>query len=358
MKKRIGTLSAILAVATAAVLLNVLPSHNVQVVKAQQLSQEQVQAAIDAAMPGIVCWGDSITKGSLGMGVTYPDTVYQLMDANLIQPIRQKTGYAGLVTPRVVNMGVPSENSCEIAGRQGGLPFVITKSFVIPATGLSEEIHYASPYKLNTTKILLEERTEENPVTINGVTGILVRKFDVQEDHSRYYFQRLQQGTPVTVPVGAQMITNSATKYASYIPIMMMGSNGGWDNADDLVTQYQMMINHMTGDPSKYLIIGMMKNYDTNLPKIQKEEATLQRAFGKRYMSARKELNTRGLKLAGITPTVTDQKRIKEGQIPASLLSDEDLLHYNAQGYATFGVIVYQKLDSLGYFDGLKALAK
>lgn len=54
--------------------------------------------------------------------------------------------------------------------------------------------------------------------------------------------------------------------------------------------------------------------------------------------------------------TEEDSKRIAEGLVPYTLLN-EDGLHYTSTGYAVMAEMFYEKLDELGYFDELKALA-
>ncbi len=67
---------------------------------------DEWQQKIDAALPGIVCWGDSITYGECSEDVKYPDELRRLIDEELIEPIRKKSGCESLTAPEVVNMGV------------------------------------------------------------------------------------------------------------------------------------------------------------------------------------------------------------------------------------------------------------
>ncbi len=323
-------------------------------------TQAQVQAEINAANPGIVCWGDSITAGMCGEGVSYPGTLHDLIDKRLIDPIRKKTGYTGLTAPEVVNMGVSGESSTEIGGRQGGLAFVITEEMTIPAGTEEVNCRFASPYILNYTEILRNDGYDigVNPVSIGGIQGTLTTYWEMPEDRIAYRFHRTTPGTAKTISVGTQIWTTGSQAYRKYIPIIAMGSNGEWDVIEELITQYQAMIDYSQGPKDKYLVLGMMKNFDKDITKIKGEEAAMQQFYGAHYMSIRKELNERGLQIAGIKPTAEDKTRIKQGWIPASLLNKEDMLHNTPKGYAALGEIVYQKMDSLGYFDELKTLSK
>ena len=76
---------------------------------------EKVNAAIDEYLPGIVCWGDSLTAGVGGNGVTYPDVLSNLIKTN----ITGQYGGGKLRDVEVINCGVGGESSVTIAGRSG-----------------------------------------------------------------------------------------------------------------------------------------------------------------------------------------------------------------------------------------------
>lgn len=67
-----------------------------------------------------MCWGDSLTAGFGGGGVSYPGTLQTcLRDAGLDIP--------------VVNMGVNGEDTWTILGRSGAEPYVLFRGVLIPA---------------------------------------------------------------------------------------------------------------------------------------------------------------------------------------------------------------------------------
>ena len=45
---------------------------------------QRVEEALDQYLPGIVCWGDSLTAGYGGEGVSYPSTLSKLVNENII----------------------------------------------------------------------------------------------------------------------------------------------------------------------------------------------------------------------------------------------------------------------------------
>lgn len=87
-----------------------------------------LQAAMAQYLPGIVCWGDSLTAGTGGEGITYPQTIEELIDENILSK-----NHCDMGTIPVVNMGVGGEDTCTILGRNGAVPFTVKKDFVIPA---------------------------------------------------------------------------------------------------------------------------------------------------------------------------------------------------------------------------------
>ena len=60
-------------------------------------------------LPGIICWGDSLTYGEEGDGVSFPQVLRERIAAELLE------------IP-VINMGASGEDSITIAGRGGGIP--------------------------------------------------------------------------------------------------------------------------------------------------------------------------------------------------------------------------------------------
>lgn len=71
----------------------------------------------------------------------------------------------------------------------------------------------------------------------------------------------------------------------------------------------------------------------------------------------RTELVSRGPDIAGLERSVDDWYNIQEGIVMRYLMSDD--IHLNEYGYRAVGTIVYERMEALGYFDGIKnAIAK
>ncbi len=322
----------------------------------------QLQTMIDAALPGIVCWGDSITMGDAWEGgISYPNVLSDRIEKTFIQPLREAggadtaAGFSSLRTPPVVNMGVAGESTVVIAGRDGGIPFIIDTPFTMPAGCEEVKISFSSAEEGRLTKPLILGDAGVNNVHIAGVEGVLGKYYDTVEDRSKYTFKRLTPGTAMDIPAGTPLFTDASYHYGNYIMVIMMGSNGGYEGVDDLIQQYKLMIAHQSVEKQRYVIIGMIPNEETDINKVIAEETALRAAFGPHYISLREYMVQNGLAAAGLSPTAEDQQRIAGGWIPSSILK-EDKMHYTGAGYTVIGNMVFDKLDSLGYFDGLKVL--
>lgn len=314
------------------------------------------QIDIDAALPGIVCWGDSLTSGYLGEGVNYPDELENLIDERLIDPLRRKSGNESLKAPEVVNLGVAAETTLEIAGRNGGIPLMAAEDFLIPAKVQEVDFEYCSSERNSNTKLLRDGDGGVRTVTVDGIEGALIRWYDTEADHSRYKFRRLTEGQAVRVNKGDLIVTNLYDEYLDYIPIIMMGGNGDWTDLTDLEDEFQAMIDHSNcGD--RFVIAARPLNDETDMTLIQQEDDEMSAHFGSRAVSLRQWMIDHGLETAGIDPSAEDLDRMNGGQIPSSLMN-EDLIHFTPEGYRAMAEMFYQKMDELGYFDGLKALAE
>lgn len=296
-----------------------------------------LEQTIAEELPGVVAWGDSLTYGSGGEGVTYPKVLQNLIEQNVYPNIP------------VVNMGVRGETSSTIVGRAGGTPFVVS-SFTIPKEVTKVEIHITSSTGEPVAPLRQGDRGM-NPVTINGVQGII--SIDQQsKEENIYYFERLQRGEAVQVEDGTVIETAAMGKFKNYLPIVFVGQNGGYKTNQQLVDQIKSVI-QLEKYNENYLVLGLTTG--TAESRIQLE-SLMETTFGEKYVNLRELISTNGLKLANITPTTEDLMAMETGAIPPSLLSDK--VHFNAKGYEVIGKIVFDRMKQLGYFDSVKQLAE
>jgi hypothetical protein len=299
---------------------------------------DNLQKIIAEKISGIVCWGDSLTVGA-GSDVSYPDELRELIQTNILEG-------TGCEIP-VVMMGVGGENSYTIAARACGLPLMVTQDFTIPAECTPVQ------FTFRTVDGYIAEPTVYGDlgleyVEINGVRGTLDYLPDVTgESGARllYYFKRNDPGEAVTVPAGTQILTRAYMEYKDYLPIIFMGENGGFADAQELIRQ-QMSIVDIGKNTDRYLIIGITSGTAADR---QELETAMKEQYGRRYLNAREMLSSDGMSMMEVESTVFDQWMIDEGRIPGRLLSDS--VHLNEAGYRALGIMVYDRLMELGYFD-------
>ena len=142
-----------------------------------------VKSAVNTYMPGIICWGDSLTTGAGGDGVTYPQVLEELIKENIIASLdlskivnpsyrylAASAQLESLTEIPVVNMGVGGENTDTILGRNGAVPFVVSESFTISEDDTKTEIHFTSQNGDKVAPLRQGDRGMES-VIINGVKG-------------------------------------------------------------------------------------------------------------------------------------------------------------------------------------------
>lgn len=273
----------------------------------------------------IVCWGDSLTEGTGGDGVNYPDVL------------------ANLSKREVLNYGVYAERASLIAARQGGNPQHVEELHEIPAS--------VTPVKVN---IVGNNGNWEmwcnngdagiNPCRIAGVEGNL----SIDESDGSRYFTRLKAGSVVSVPTDDVFYTHAMIdKRSNDIYVIWAGSSDGlFDDRsiDDVVRYIKSMIKY--GGCARYVVINYTAKYNIG-DAIDEWNDRLAKEFGDNCLDIRSYLINEGLSDAGITPTKEDEECIANGEIPASLRSDGS--HGTGEFYRIVGEQVYNKLVELGY---------
>lgn len=329
------------------------------------LRHSEALSVISEKLPGIVCWGDSLTSGPGGNAMTYPRALGNKVNQEIINaydPLASLSDEAkALVSAEdykislpVVNMGVGGETTYTILARNGAIPFVTASDITIPAGKTSVSIslkaqdgHQVAP--------LLQGNAGMEYVTISGVRGVIT-------NNSGYKFTRSEAGSQVSVPAGTEVVTAGSENYRDYATVIYIGQNNNrygtatnYKSTDsdyaDLVRQQRAIIDHQTANNDKFVIVGLHMaepRYRAAL------ENYMQNEYGDKFLNLRKYLCTSSMEDAGIVPTQNDRWRMQAGYAPLSLMSS-DLLHFNAKGYELIGNLVYDKMDQLGYFDEVRA---
>ena len=304
-------------------------------------NETEIAEAFGEYLPGIVCWGDSLTVGAGGDGVTYPDTLAGLIHEDLGREVD------------VVNMGVGGETSPTIVARSGTVPFRV-QGFTIPADTTPVPIKIYSDLHKRVLP-LIQGDGGVNPVSIGGVAGRITVKLSTVTEWSEYYFTRAEAGEEVPVEKGTEIVTYSADKWRDYINVVFIGTNGDFKNVDELIEQQKYILSRSEKNGERYIVVGL---YTLNSYQVKKQcdaayfeelEEAMKSEYGERFIDARGYFTSEGLADAGIEPTETDLAAIAEGKVPPSLMAD-DLLHLNAKGYELLGRLIYERMDALGYF--------
>lgn len=318
------------------------------------------KAVLHQYFPGIVCWGDSLTAGAGGNGVTYPKVLSSLIQKQVCDPYDLKS-YSGskhshlidsadytLEIP-VINMGVGGETSITIAGRNGAIPYILSEALTIPSGTTPVEIHFTSKGGEYVAP-LRQGQSGVNSVTIGGIEGTLsiIQNTWESKEYS-YTFTRMAAGEIKTVPAGTEIITAASSQYLDYITVIFIGQNGGYRDFDDLILQQRAIIDHQTSNNDRFIIVGL--HTGTKESRAALEEA-MKKEYGGKYINLREYMSTHAMDDAGLEPTEEDILLMEKGATPASLLCDE--VHFTPAGYALIGELIYKTMDSLGYFDEVR----
>ena len=305
---------------------------------------------------GIACVGDSLTEGFGGGGVSYPAVLEEKIremlkktgkaegrEAAESKTAERKTAEKGLSglsadedSYRVENLGVCGEDTFTILGRSGALPFVLEEAVRIPAGREKIPVPLKCPL-CSETCLLVYGNAGVNPVRIGGAEGRLTLRGAYFNE--QYYFERTDGGEALTVPAGTKIETRAMRECRKLLPVVLMGANGFFENAEDLILQHRTLLSFYAAPEKEALVLGMPIRSRREMRDLEEAMAA---AFGDRYVNLREYLSTRGLADAGLSPTERDRRDMEAGRVPESLRSDE--VHLNRYGYRVMGELVFRKL--------------
>ena len=320
-------------------------------------------------LPGIVCWGDTLTYGSSGT-VSYPYILQKYIDTyicdiyDFMGSIENAGEFSRLdwdkykVSIPVINMGVPDEDTTTVLGRSGVLPYVLKEDVTIPSQAEPAEIKIVSQNG-KTVSPLSGGNGGINNVTINGIEGILSLETDETvywENKVQYYFTRLEAGKESIAPKETPIIPAASEKYRDYIHIVCIGTYGDYETANDLVEQIKLLLSRQTANTDRYLVLGTCyeTKYHTGWKDMSPYETVLVQAFGDHFINIRDYLCSDGMADAGIKPTITEERDAAKGIVPKCLRSSSGNAGLSASAYRLIGKVVYDRMEQLGYFDEVK----
>ena len=329
---------------------------------------EKDMQTVQRYLPGIVCWGDSLTAGSSG-NVSYPSVLQKYIDTYLCDiydfrsTIENAQDYSRLdwdsytFSIPVVNMGAGKEDSATILGRSGVSPYVVGADFEIPADVEPVNIQLKSPEGKSVTP-LTAGSVGVNPVTIDGVVGEISLVSNQGWGQNTYQFTRAEAGEPVSVARGAQITTACEDEYRDYVHIVWLGIYGDFTTPEKLVNDAKQLLSRQTGNPERYLVLGpcALRGAWTNADPatLNAVDSAMLQAFGNHYINVRKYLMTDGLTDAKITPSKEEKLVIQQGAVPTSFRSNASDADLNGTAYKLIGKLVYDRMESLGFFDEIR----
>ena len=319
-------------------------------------------------LPGIVCWGDTLTAGSSGT-ISYPYILKKYIETyicdiyDFMSSVENADEFSFLdwdkykVDIPVINMGVANEDTNTVLGRSGVIPYVIAEDVTIPSEVKPVEIKILSQNGKAVTP-LSGGNGGVNSVTINGIKGTLILdSLDSNESFRwnnipSYSFTRLEEGEEIPVEKGTPIITAASDMYKDYIHIVCIGTCGGYETANELTEQIRLLLSRQTSNTDRYLVLGIC--YDRGWKNMSKFDTAFVQAFGERYINIRDYLCSDGMVDAGLTLTNEEKQEVAAGIVPGRLRSSSGGPGLSARAYKLIGKIVYERMDQLGYFDEVK----
>ena len=147
---------------------------------------------------------------------------------------------------------------------------------------------------------------------------------------------------------------------AGDVLVIEMGSNGGWEDYDELIDQYRAIIEY--GGCTDYIVLGDTDDPGTSFADVDQWqffygsgeqetmwEQALREEFGDHFLNLRAWLVENGLEVAGLEPTYEDYDAAQMGRISPQLRADET--HLNSYGYYAQARAVYEHGAMLGYWE-------
>ncbi|RWQ35853.1 MAG: SGNH/GDSL hydrolase family protein [Mesorhizobium sp.] len=276
----------------------------------------------------VACYGDSLTQSGLA------------------------TALSTALGRSVANRGYGSQNSFQIAMRQGGLGVKVRISGNQIATGANTITHFngaaVSGSAGGMLTQLLTRKDANTTLTIQaeiaGVIGTVTRTATGGPPSTAevYTFTPdVGQTVPVTCPPDSAMVVQSQAD-AALTQVIWVGRNDrGIDiNSWSIIANVRAMVSRLTAAGKRFVILGFHNG--TNYPdewvggalygQIIAAHTELAAAFPANFFDVRRYLIDKGLADAGITPTAQDLIDIANDVVPRSLMTDG--LHLTAVAYA------------------------
>lgn len=331
---------------------------------------------VEQYMPGIVCWGDSVTLGASG-STSFTSVLQKYINTYICDiydfrsTVEDAEDYARLkwddykISIPVVNMGAGPETSGTVLGRCGAVPYVTAAALTIPAEAESVAVTLKTPSG-KAVNPLTGGNAGINNVVIGGVEGILsidTSPASGNKNGNSYHFTRLTPGSETPVEAGSEVLTAGGEMYKDYIHIVCIGTYGGYDSPDELVEQVKQLLSRQTNQSERYIVLGTSSDFklEEESRSRSREKSTetdpdavdmaMLQAFGNRYISLRRYFCGDGLIDGNVSKTKDDTSAVKQKTIPPSFLVSADGAELNGKANTLLGKLLFNQMEELGYFD-------
>lgn len=336
--------------------------------------------AYDGLVRAISFWGDSMTEGigdEVGGVVNLNGLLYDVTGLASSDTVAYLTGL------NVYNMGKIGETSDEIALREGGIAMYIDSDVVVYDSPVRVDIvdengnaaymenyngYGCSSYMYERDIVYIEDQRykvlsdEEGNTYIQKFYGLEDGNSYLQTEGSDLSLAAISAKFPVTITQGSVVKTAAAYEHSGDILVIEIGSNGGWEDYDDLIAQIDSMI--LTNNCDYYIIVGDTDDPGDSIAEwweteydAQGEprgllatewENALAKAYGEHFLNTRLYLIENGLSDCGLEETLEDVEGYSYGKISSQLRYD--WTHFNAYGYYSQALAIYKKGVELGYW--------
>ena len=321
-------------------------------------------ATVAEFLPGIVCWGDTLTRGTSG-NASYPDVLQSVINEELCNKYDLTVSlfagvvYSGVDMNRfklripVVNMGGGDETAATVLSRAGVDSFVLQRAVLIPAETEAVKVDLRSESGYTVSPLMVGDQGL-NPVTIDGVEGTI--NFVSRGKNSYYYtFTRSEAGEARQVERGTELVCSNVDDYSDYIHVIWLGTYDANYTADKYMDWCEKMVSRQTKNTDRFLIIGpcsygKMWTGSGGTTRLDEVDAAMVAKYGEHYVSFRKYLATDGPLDAKLTLSSADRRSISIGAVPECFRSADGSMELSARAYELLGKLVFDRMDRLGYF--------
>lgn len=311
----------------------------------------------------VICWGDSLTQGNGGGGMTYPLAIQNAAttDHNEIE---------------VLNYGVSGELTSLIAARCGGCPLKLEGGITIPAEctpvsikiknspdGLNYLLTWGGDREFSAQGQAFKADNSVNPCIFVGDDGTEVEgNIICSPDDGSKSFVRLTPGEAVHVSASNRIQTWPMRDHrTSDVLVIWTGNNDKLtpSSAQNTIKLIESMVKYTYDaedkditelDDKPYLVLNLSQIDQVN--GIDEVNAQISEAFKGHVLDIRSYLLNEALADANLPAeeikTEEDAANLEKGKMPQSLYG-KDGIHFTYRCYEIVGERIYEELKNKGY---------